>query len=94
MKYEVYFDDKYINGFFHTGNPLRDIYELSNEILESEFKNCWYLEDGVFLFDEDKKRQIIFEREEEAKKPTTQDIIEAQVTYTALMTDTLLPEEE
>jgi len=49
---------------------------------------------GYFTVDEVKKAEIIAEREAEAKKPTSQDLLEAQVTWTALMTDTLLETEE
>lgn len=47
-----------------------------------------------FVVDEDKKAEIIAEREAEAKKPTAQDQLEAQVAWTALLTDTMLPDEE
>ena len=47
-----------------------------------------------FVVDEDKKAEIIAEREAEARKPSAQDQLEAQVLWTALITDTLLPEEE
>lgn len=50
--------------------------------------------EGEFVVDEVKKAEIEEERRKEALKPTDFERVEAQTVYTALMTDTLLPEEE
>ena len=46
-----------------------------------------------FVVDEQKKAEIIAEREKEAQKPSRLDRLEAQSFFTAMTTDTLLEEE-
>lgn len=46
--------------------------------------------DGKLVKDEQKAAELQEERLRRPKKPTQLDTIEAQVTYTAMMTDTLL----
>ena len=55
--------------------------ETNLKIAEAEAFN------GEYVIEEDKNSSEI------VQKPSQLDIIEAQVTYTALMTDTLLPTE-
>jgi len=50
-------------------------------------------ENGEFIVDENKKAEIETQKRIEALRPSDQDRLEAQALYTALMTDTLLPEE-
>jgi len=91
-KYKFNFNEEnYITGFCAV---LDDDYDFVGQMaLYPEACEGWCkLIDGNIVIDEVKKAEIIAKREEEAKKPTTQDVLEAQVTYTALMTDTLLPE--
>lgn len=92
--YKCTFDEEdYLLGFeAQDGRP--NTYRFDGSTLELDFLNAYHIVDDVLTLDEDKKERMIIEREEEAKKPTQQDIIEAQLTYTALMTSTLLPEGE
>lgn len=89
--------DGYVSGFSAT---LDDEYDFYGQMaLYPEATEGWmkFIRDesetgGTFVVDEDKKAEIIAEREAEAKKPTEQDLLEAQVLWTALMTDTLMEE--
>ncbi len=92
-KYKVQFDeDDYIIGFYAPADESQGDYEFDGSLLELEFLNAYKIVDNQPWLDEEKKAEIIAEREAEAQKPTQLDIVEAQVTYTALMTDTLLGE--
>lgn len=51
------------------------------------FYNCYQYINENFILDEIKKQQMI---DEQASKPSRLDQIEAQSTYTAIATDTLL----
>jgi len=92
-------EDGYVNGFYAV---LDDNYDYTGQMADfPEVCEGWYKfvpgvnkGEGEFIVDEDKKAEIIAEREAEAKKPTEMDILEAQVMWTALTTDTVLPEEE
>ena len=92
-------EDRYVSGFSAVTKYDYDFYgqmALFKDVTEGWFK---FIADqsecgGYFWLDEEKKAEIIAEREAEAKKPTAQDQLEAQVAWTALLTDTLLPEEE
>lgn len=46
--------------------------------------------DGQFVEDEAKKAEILAEEQRKAEEPTWQERIDAQVLYTALLTDSLL----
>lgn len=99
--YKMYEDEQgYINGFAAVlEGEEYDFYgqmSLFMDATEGWFK---FVKDesecgGYFEVDEAKKAEIIAQREAEAKKPTAQDQLEAQIAWTALLTDTLLPEEE
>lgn len=52
--------------------------------------DCYKLVDNVLIFDEEKLAKLIAEEEEEAKLPTWREEMEAQVLYTALVTDSLV----
>lgn len=93
MKYEISLDDEnYVTSCCHTGTD-RDIYEFDAE--RHEF-NAFHLVGNEVILDEEREARIIAEKEaaekERAKIPTWQENIEAQVVYTAMMTDTLLEE--
>ena len=98
-RYKIYEEDGYVTGFAAT---LDDEYDFYGQMaLFPEATEGWmkFIRDesetrGTFVVDEDKKAEIIAEREAEAKKPTAMDILEAQMMWTALNTDTMLPEEE
>lgn len=89
-KYSIELDENgYMLGFSIDENSE---YEFDGSLLELDFLNAYKIVDNQPWLDEERKAEIIAEREAEAKKPTQLDIIEAQTTYTALMTDTLLEE--
>lgn len=62
-------------------NPLR---------MNLQRLDCYKLVDNVLIFDDEKLAKLVAEEEEEAKLPTWQEEIEAQVLYTALVTDSLV----
>lgn len=82
-------EDNYIRGFVLTNE---DDYEFYGDINNyPDVVEGWYkLKTGKLVVDQTRKDQIIAEREAEAKKPTWQETIEAQVMWTALMTDTVV----
>lgn len=61
---------------------------LVDELPEGDISDYLY-QDGAYIYDP-LPDVVDPETEPEAKTPTQLDIIEAQVTYTAMMTDTLL----
>ena len=48
--------------------------------------------DGNFVIDETKKAEILAEEQRKAEEPTWEERIDAQVLYTALLTNSLLEE--
>ena len=77
-----------------SANPYGDDYaEVLDELIDDAFATGGYL---IPIFNEDETKMIDFVTIEipvlpqPKPQPTQLDIIEAQVTYTALMTDTLL----
>lgn len=48
--------------------------------------------DGKFVADEAKKAEILAEEQKKAEEPTWEERIDAQVLYTALLTNSLLEE--
>ena len=87
--YRISIDENgYVNGFSVVSEDGDFVGQMSDYPDAGE---GWYrFENGTFAIDQAKKDEIIAEREAENNKPTQLDIIEAQVTYTALMTDTLI----
>lgn len=80
----------YITSFYDTLGECDYEGNLSNY---PDLCEGWYkFENGEFIEDLEKKAEIIAERERKAQEPTREDKIEAQITYTAMMTDTLLEE--
>lgn len=92
-KYKLIIENGYVSGFYAV---LDDDYDYYGQMADfPEVCEGWTkFENSEFVEDLEKKSEIIAEREKEALKPTDQDRLEAQTMYTALMTDTLLPEEE
>ena len=92
-------DDGYVSSFYAV---LDDEYNYTGQM--ADFPDAcegWYKfipgdrkGEGEFVVDEEKKAEIIAEREAEALKPTEMDELQAQVLWTALMTDTLIEENE
>ena len=88
-RYKLTIKDGYINGFCAVEDGDYDYYGQMADFPEA--CDGWTkFENGEFIIDENKKAEILEQRRIEAEKPTQLDIIEAQITYTALMTDTLL----
>ena len=84
--------NNYVLSIAHTPN---DNIELDLSTIDLAYLNAYQYLDGELILDETKKAELVEEekkREEEAKKPTQLETIEAQVLYTALMTDTMLEE--
>ena len=92
-------DDGYVVGYYAVLDDDYDFYgqmSIFPEITEGWYK---FIPDqsecgGYFYLDEEKKAEIIAEREAAEKRPTEMDVLEAQMMWTALLTDTMLPEEE
>ena len=87
-------NDGYIEGFYSVENGDYDFEgQMANypEVCEGWYK----FENNEFVVDEEKKIEILEKREEEAREAEKEaERVFAQVEYTALMTDTLLPETE
>lgn len=90
--YKINFNGNYVVGAYAV-NKGSD-YDYYGQIAEyPDIAEGWYkFVNNTFVVDEQKKAEIIAEREREAQKPTWQETMDAQVTYTAMMTDTLLEE--
>ena len=86
-------EDGYITGFYAV---LDDDYDYYGQMADfPDVCEGWTkFENGEFIEDLEKQEEILEQREIDAMKPTDQDRLEAQAMYTALMTDTLLPDEE
>lgn len=99
-KYKILNDDLgFVEGFYSVTEGDYDYYgQMADfpDVIRGWFKFEPGLEEGTgeFVVDEDRKAEIEEAERKEALKPTDQDRLEAQTMYTALMTDTLLPEEE
>ena len=91
-KYKIIINtDGYVDSFYDVIDGDYD-YEgqLSSYV---DLTEGWYkFVNNEFVVDENKKAEILEERRKEAEKPTQLDIVEAQLIYTAMMTDTLLEE--
>ena len=90
-KYKLSFDENdYINGFHVVfGDESYDYYGQMADFPDS-CEGWTKFINGEFVEDLAKKEEIIDERN---RIPTWQETIEAQVTYTAMMTNTLIEEE-
>lgn len=93
-KYKINVDENgYVNGFWAV---LDDDYDYYGQMADypDACEGWTKFENGEFIVDENKKAEIEAKKQTEALRPSDQDRLEAQALYTALMTDTLLPEEE
>lgn len=99
-KYVILKDENdYVTGFYTTLDNNYDYIGQMNDFPDAtegwmKFVPGWSQGEGTFVVDQAKKDEIIAEREAEARKPTDMDNLEAQVLWTALMTDTLIEENE
>lgn len=97
MKYEIQLDENnYVSAIVHNGDE-KGIYDdkfIFNTFYKDSHRiNCYHLVDGEYILDEAKEQEEIAKEQEEAKKPSQMETIEAQVLYTALITDSMLKEE-
>lgn len=81
--------NNYVLSISHTSN---DNVELDLSQVDARYLNAYQLVNGKLALDEAKKQTIIEAEKAREKTPTQIDRIEAQVLYTALMTDTILKE--
>lgn len=93
MLYTLNLDkNNYVLSIAHTKN---DNVELNLSNIDLKYLHAYRYVDESLVLDKTKKAELIDEekkREEESKKPTMLETIEAQMIYTALMTDTILEE--
>ena len=84
--------DGYIIGFQTV--PIGTDYDFFGQMAQHpEATHGWTrFIDGQFVEDEAKKAEILAEEQRKAEEPTWQERIDAQVLYTALLTDSLLEE--
>lgn len=88
MLYTVNVDEK--GWVLSIANTENDDIELDLEGLDLHYITAYQLVDGELVLNEAKRKALETLETVENKKPTWQEEIEAQVVYTALMTDTLL----
>lgn len=87
-------EEGYVIGYYTT---IDDNYDYRGQMAQyPEVCEGWYkFENNEFIVDEVKKAEILEKREEEAREAEKEaERVFAQIEYTALMTDTLLPEME
>ena len=90
MKYTLNLDtNNYVLSIAHTAN---DNAELDLSQVDPRYLNAYQLVDGNLVLDEAKKQALIEAEKAREETPTQLDRIEAQVLYTALMTDTMIEE--
>ena len=84
--------DGYIIGF--NAVPMGTDYDYYGQMSQyPEATHGWTkFIDGQFVVDEIKKAEILAEEQRKAEEPTWQERIDAQVLYTALLTNSLLEE--
>ena len=88
-----YNEGNYIVGFVSVTDNNYD-YEGQMADFPEACEGWTKFENGTFVIDEDKKAEIIAEREAEAEEAEKEaNWMPSQVLWTALMTDTLLEEE-
>lgn len=84
--------DGYIIGFQTV--PMGTDYDFFGQMAQyPEATHGWTkFTDGKFVIDEAKKAEILAEEQKKAEAPTWEERIDAQVLYTALLTNSLLEE--
>ena len=81
MLYTVNLDqDNYILSVAHTAN---DNVNLDLDSMELDFLNAYQLINGQCILDQEKKEEIIAEREAQALTPTQDELYEAQMLLNA-----------
>ncbi len=92
-QYNFDYNEGYIVGFsiVESGGDFYGQMSDHPEVMESFPYGGWYTYDGTkFVEDAQRKEEMIYKREHQA---SWQETMEAQVTYTAMMTDTLIEAE-
>ena len=97
LYYNFIIENDYIIGFYAVldGAPYDFYGQMADypDVSES-FPEGWYtFKKGKFVLDEQRKAEVLAERQAELDKPTWQETIEAQTFYTAMITDTLIETE-
>ena len=77
-------NEGYLTGIEHTGTD-EDTYEIDFEVFDNQYLTCYKLIDDVLVLDEEKARKL-------DNTPSWDETVDAQLAYTAMMTDTLLNE--
>lgn len=91
VKYTLFLDrNNYVTSIGHSKN---DNIELNLTDIDLNYISAYRYINNELILDEDKKQQLIDEEEAEKHIPTDFEKLEAQVMYTAMITDTLLDEE-
>lgn len=91
MLYTLNLDDN--NYVLSIGNSFEDNIELDLTDIDLDHIGAYQYKNNKLFLDKKKLAKMIAEDEarlQEDDKPTWQETIEAQVTYTAMMTDTLI----
>ena len=91
--YKFDLNEGYIVGFYNVPEGASYDYDgvIPSEVIDSFEYGGWYkFENGEFVEDAERKAEMIAKKEHET---TWEERIDAQVTYTAMMTDTLIEEE-
>ena len=84
--------DGYIIGFHAVpSNQEYDYYGQMSQFPDA-IRGWTRFADGNFVIDETKKAEILAEEQKKAEEPTWEERIDAQLLYTALLTDSLLEE--
>lgn len=98
MRYFVTTDKNgYLQSVGITGNFHKDIYELNLDDYDftEDRKHAYKLVKGELIFDPERYAEILAEKEEEERRKREEEKEaereKAQIAYTALVTDTLLP---
>lgn len=94
MKYKLLLDgNQYLTGFLHT-NTEEDTIELLPLEMDLNHINCYRLSGSTVSLDSVKLAEVLEEERKKAEEPSELDIMSAQILYTAMMTDTLIENEE
>lgn len=91
-KYVIQTNGGYVSGFYNVQEGSYD-YEGQMADFPDVCEGWFKFQNNTFVEDAQKKAEIIAQREEEERQKKREDErIPAQVTYTAMMTNTLIEE--
>ena len=93
MRINIFTDSSgYIIDIYDSNQGMYDYDEINFSGFEPDYYFCYQFIGNRFIKDQEKYDEEKARREAKAQEPMPQDIAEAQYTYTAMMTDTLLDE--